>query len=306
MYPKVSKAQNAELRLRWCQIVLRNNHEPEYSKVKAFLHSQVCAGGGQRGGGRFCPSCSVLGVQCRAAPQPPLCRAGEAEVHTAAVPRHVGRLGGCPRVGHGDLLSHSPSAAHQRPQLRQEDPGLGGERLTAPAAPSPPSSAGCSALTARFLIKLGCFYPCVLLLFSASFSVKPRYSRLCCCAGAWGCLHRIGLTAPTCTHLGLDVPCRTPSTAGMGAGALGKVPASAPPGTAKDEVGILFLRGSGGAQLNPDPAWLSPPASHHSRGSVWGWGGALCPERDGRSAVTPHGCRARGRSGSRTSPKPGT
>lgn len=231
MYPKVSKAQNAELRLRWCQIVLRNNHEPEYSKVKAFLHSQVCAGGGRRGeGGRFCPSCSVLGVQCRAAPQPPLCRAGEAEVHTAAVPRHVGRLGGCPRVGHGDLLSHSPSAAHQRPQLRQEDPGLGGERLTAPAAPSPPSSAGCSALTARFLIKLGCFYPCVLLLFSAGFSVKPRYSRLCCCAGAWGCLHRTGLTAPTCTHLGLDVPCRTPSTAGMGAGALGKVPASAPTG----------------------------------------------------------------------------
>lgn len=231
MYPKVSKAQNAELWLRWCQIVLRNNHEPEYSKVKAFLHSQVCAGGGRRGeGGRFCPSCSVLGVQCRAAPQPPLCRAGEAEVHTAAVPRHVGRLGGCPRVGHGDLLSHSPSAAHQRPQLRQEDPGLGGERLTAPAAPSPPSSAGCSALTARFLIKLGCFYPCVLLLFSAGFSVKPRYSRLCCCAGAWGCLHRTGLTAPTCTHLGLDVPCRTPSTAGMGAGALGKVPASAPTG----------------------------------------------------------------------------
>lgn len=231
MYPKVSKAQNAELRLRWCQIVLRNNHEPEYSKVKAFLHSQVCAGGGRRGeGGRFCPSCSVLGVQCRAAPQPPLCRAGEAEVHTAAVPRHVGRLGGCPRVGHGDLLSHSPSAAHQRPQLRQEDPGLGGERLTAPAAPSPPSSAGCSALTARFLIKLGCFYLCVLLLFSAGFSVKPRYSWLCCCAGAWGCLHRTGLTAPTCTHLGLDVPCRTPSTAGMGAGALGKVPASAPTG----------------------------------------------------------------------------
>lgn len=48
MYPKVSKAQNAELRLRWCQIVLRNNHEPEYSKVKAFLHSQVCAGGGRQ------------------------------------------------------------------------------------------------------------------------------------------------------------------------------------------------------------------------------------------------------------------
>lgn len=42
MYPKISKAQNAELRLRWCQIILKNNHEPEYSKVKDFLHSQVC------------------------------------------------------------------------------------------------------------------------------------------------------------------------------------------------------------------------------------------------------------------------
>ncbi|XP_065603544.1 aminopeptidase B isoform X3 [Cyrtonyx montezumae] len=39
-YPKISKAPNAELRLRWCQIVLRNNHEPEYGTVKAFLHSQ--------------------------------------------------------------------------------------------------------------------------------------------------------------------------------------------------------------------------------------------------------------------------
>lgn len=42
MYPKISKAQNAKLRLRWCQIILKNNHEPEYSKVKDFLHSQVC------------------------------------------------------------------------------------------------------------------------------------------------------------------------------------------------------------------------------------------------------------------------
>lgn len=41
MYPKISKAQNAELRLRWCQIVLKNNLEAEYSKVKDFLHSQV-------------------------------------------------------------------------------------------------------------------------------------------------------------------------------------------------------------------------------------------------------------------------
>lgn len=42
MYPKISKAQNAELRLRWCQIILKNNLEAEYSKVKDFLHSQVC------------------------------------------------------------------------------------------------------------------------------------------------------------------------------------------------------------------------------------------------------------------------
>ncbi|EMP41007.1 Aminopeptidase B [Chelonia mydas] len=39
-YPKISRAQNAELRLRWCQIVLKNNHEPEFGKVKEFLHSQ--------------------------------------------------------------------------------------------------------------------------------------------------------------------------------------------------------------------------------------------------------------------------
>uniref|UniRef100_A0A669QFT5 Arginyl aminopeptidase n=1 Tax=Phasianus colchicus TaxID=9054 RepID=A0A669QFT5_PHACC len=137
MYPKISKAQNAELRLRWCQIVLRNNHEPEYGKVKAFLHSQVCAGDGRQLGGIPAPPAPCW--ECRAAPQAPLCPAGEAEVHAAAVPRHVGRLGGCPSAGHGDLLSHSPPAARQRPQLRQEDPGLGGERLTAPAAPSLPS-----------------------------------------------------------------------------------------------------------------------------------------------------------------------
>ncbi|KAK2526428.1 Rnpep [Columba guinea] len=40
MYPKISKAQNAELWLRWCQIILKNNLEAEYSKVKDFLHSQ--------------------------------------------------------------------------------------------------------------------------------------------------------------------------------------------------------------------------------------------------------------------------
>lgn len=44
MYPKISKSQNAELRLRWCQIILKNNLEAEYSKVKDFLHSQVCPG----------------------------------------------------------------------------------------------------------------------------------------------------------------------------------------------------------------------------------------------------------------------
>lgn len=73
--------------------------------------------------------------------------------------------------------------------------------------------------------------------------------------------------APTCTHLGLDAPCRTPSTAGMGAGALGRVLASSPSGTARDEAGILFLQGSGWAQLNPESAWLCPPAPHHGRGS---------------------------------------
>ncbi|KFV67326.1 Aminopeptidase B, partial [Dryobates pubescens] len=39
-YPKVSESQNAELRLRWCQIILQNNLQAEYSKVKDFLHSQ--------------------------------------------------------------------------------------------------------------------------------------------------------------------------------------------------------------------------------------------------------------------------
>nr|XP_060615199.1 aminopeptidase B-like [Anolis sagrei ordinatus] len=39
-YPKISKAENAELRLRWCQILLKNNHEAEFSKVKDFLQSQ--------------------------------------------------------------------------------------------------------------------------------------------------------------------------------------------------------------------------------------------------------------------------
>ncbi|XP_065792441.1 aminopeptidase B isoform X2 [Muntiacus reevesi] len=40
MYPKISNAQNAELRLRWGQIVLRNDHQEDFWKVKEFLHSQ--------------------------------------------------------------------------------------------------------------------------------------------------------------------------------------------------------------------------------------------------------------------------
>ncbi|NWS46456.1 AMPB Aminopeptidase, partial [Probosciger aterrimus] len=40
VYPKISRSQNAELRLRWCQIILKNDLEAEYSKVKDFLHSQ--------------------------------------------------------------------------------------------------------------------------------------------------------------------------------------------------------------------------------------------------------------------------
>ncbi|XP_048354315.1 aminopeptidase B isoform X2 [Sphaerodactylus townsendi] len=40
LYPKISRAQNAELRLRWCQILLKNNHYAEFDKVKDFLHSQ--------------------------------------------------------------------------------------------------------------------------------------------------------------------------------------------------------------------------------------------------------------------------
>ncbi|XP_005988440.1 aminopeptidase B isoform X2 [Latimeria chalumnae] len=40
MYPKISKAQNAELRLRWSQIVLKNSYEVEYELVKQFLQSQ--------------------------------------------------------------------------------------------------------------------------------------------------------------------------------------------------------------------------------------------------------------------------
>ncbi|KAF3823224.1 hypothetical protein GH733_010660 [Mirounga leonina] len=39
-YPKISDSQNAELRLRWGQIVLKNDHQEDFWKVKAFLQSQ--------------------------------------------------------------------------------------------------------------------------------------------------------------------------------------------------------------------------------------------------------------------------
>ncbi|KAM4700045.1 aminopeptidase B [Discoglossus pictus] len=39
-YPKISEATNAELRLRWNQIVLKNDHQPHFHKVREFLHSQ--------------------------------------------------------------------------------------------------------------------------------------------------------------------------------------------------------------------------------------------------------------------------
>uniref|UniRef100_A0A8C2YQ36 Aminopeptidase B n=1 Tax=Chinchilla lanigera TaxID=34839 RepID=A0A8C2YQ36_CHILA len=39
-YPAVSSARNAELRLRWGQIVLKNDHQEDFWKVKAFLQSQ--------------------------------------------------------------------------------------------------------------------------------------------------------------------------------------------------------------------------------------------------------------------------
>lgn len=42
-YPKISDAQNAELRLRWGQIVLKNDHQEDFWKVKGFLQSQVGA-----------------------------------------------------------------------------------------------------------------------------------------------------------------------------------------------------------------------------------------------------------------------
>lgn len=40
-YPKISNSQNAELRLRWGHIVLKNDYQEDFWKVKEFLHSQV-------------------------------------------------------------------------------------------------------------------------------------------------------------------------------------------------------------------------------------------------------------------------
>nr|KAF6280008.1 arginyl aminopeptidase [Myotis myotis] len=40
MYPKISGARNAELRLRWGQIVLQNDLQEDFGKVKDFLQSQ--------------------------------------------------------------------------------------------------------------------------------------------------------------------------------------------------------------------------------------------------------------------------
>ena len=40
-YPSISNARNAELRLRWGQIVLKNDHQEDFWKVKEFLHNQV-------------------------------------------------------------------------------------------------------------------------------------------------------------------------------------------------------------------------------------------------------------------------
>ncbi|XP_055966591.1 aminopeptidase B [Sorex fumeus] len=39
-YPQISEARNAELRLRWGKIVLKNDHQEDFGKVKAFLQSQ--------------------------------------------------------------------------------------------------------------------------------------------------------------------------------------------------------------------------------------------------------------------------
>ncbi|XP_074078468.1 aminopeptidase B isoform X1 [Macrotis lagotis] len=39
-YPKISNARNAELRLRWSQIIIKNDHQQDFKKVQDFLQSQ--------------------------------------------------------------------------------------------------------------------------------------------------------------------------------------------------------------------------------------------------------------------------
>ncbi|KAK7094915.1 aminopeptidase B-like isoform X1 [Littorina saxatilis] len=39
-YPRISAAKNAEIRLRWCQLVIKNDYQKAFPDVKAFLHCQ--------------------------------------------------------------------------------------------------------------------------------------------------------------------------------------------------------------------------------------------------------------------------
>ena len=66
-YPKISNAQNAELRLRWGQIVLKNDHQEDFWKVKEFLHSQVGAPGSlSPSGTRWAGPCRLPSLRQRA------------------------------------------------------------------------------------------------------------------------------------------------------------------------------------------------------------------------------------------------
>lgn len=40
-YPHIVKSSNAELRLRWAQIVAKNQHKPGYQHIRSFLSWQV-------------------------------------------------------------------------------------------------------------------------------------------------------------------------------------------------------------------------------------------------------------------------
>ncbi|KAM8795961.1 LOW QUALITY PROTEIN: aminopeptidase B [Eudromia elegans] len=60
--PAVSRARNAERRLRWCRVVLKNDHEAEYDQVKGFLPSQ--AGRGRRARARGWQGHPPAGVSC--------------------------------------------------------------------------------------------------------------------------------------------------------------------------------------------------------------------------------------------------